>query len=222
MPTVSKKPEASVEKKKRKIIEPAEKSTAPKKKRVKKKCSVEGCKNQVQRAGVCIRHGANRQPQEKVVVANDVCSGSKKYNKDSATQTSPTWEEMFYKLILFQADNNGSTIIPHGDEQNKDLAKWTTNERLLYRQTLRGKVLSPEEAKRTKALQQIGFLFEGRTHPPISERHKEAWMKHYQQLIEYGRINGNFNPPSSKTKSANPSASIGIQNPSQSICKQIS
>lgn len=275
MPTLNKKPEASVEEKKRKKSTKDE-SAPPKRKRARKKCSVEGCNNQVKRAGVCIRHGANRQPQggiQKVSVGTnsvndtadntesvrpkkkkDVGSGSSfknikygydvppipiqqpnstmgtgtgtgeksskdvKTTKNSSQQTSPTWEEMFYKLILFQADNNGSTIIPHGDEQNKDLARWVTNERLLYRQTLRGRVLNPEEAERTKALRQIGFVFEGRTHPPISERNKEAWMKRYQELIEYGRINGNFNPPSSKqTKNINSAASIGAWCSSQRV-----
>ena len=42
---------------------------------------------------------------------------SKKTTKNSSQQTCPTWEEMFYKLILFQADKNGSTIVPPDDEQ---------------------------------------------------------------------------------------------------------
>ncbi|KAL7499064.1 hypothetical protein ACHAWT_008024 [Skeletonema menzelii] len=296
MPTLNKKPEAWMEKKKREIESTEDESAPPKRKRARKKCCVEGCNNQVKRAGVCTRHGANRQPQggrqkinvctnndndtaqtkkKKVASANVGSSSSftqkclpkkltknikygygdsdsssanakarknpsgtvvpvqqpnsttgkgeksvkdEKTTKNSYQQTSPTWEEMLYKLILFQADNNGSTIIPHGDEQNKDLAKWVTNERLLYRQTLRGRVLNPEEAKRTKTLRQIGFLFEGRTHPPISERNKEAWMKRYQELVEYGRINGNFNPPSSKeTKNINPAASIGAWCSSQRL-----
>mmetsp|Transcript_185 Transcript_185/g.272 ORF Transcript_185/g.272 Transcript_185/m.272 type:complete len:315 (-) Transcript_185:85-1029(-) len=133
----------------------------------------------------------------------------KKTTKNSSQQTCPTWEEMFYKLILFQADKNGSTIVPHDDEQHSDLAKWVSNERLLYRQTLRGRVLNQEEAQHTKALQQIGFVFEGRTNPqPNMEKNNENWMKRYQELIEYERINGNFNPPSTG-RDVNAAFSIG-------------
>ena len=71
MPTRSKKPAAVVaetkKKKKRKNETAKDEISGPpkKKKRVRKKCSETGCLNQVKRAGVCVRHGANRQPQAK-------------------------------------------------------------------------------------------------------------------------------------------------------------
>mmetsp|Transcript_4547 Transcript_4547/g.6330 ORF Transcript_4547/g.6330 Transcript_4547/m.6330 type:complete len:166 (-) Transcript_4547:1993-2490(-) len=165
MPTRSKKPAAAVveKKKKRKNETAKDESSGPpkKKKRVRKKCSETGCPNQVKRAGVCVRHGANRQPQAKEkeisidsniddgsaalcdetesspskkgkntkTAASTKCSSAastkaskddstaadngimtkkstyiKKTTKNSSQQTCPTWEEMFYKLILFQAD----------------------------------------------------------------------------------------------------------------------
>jgi hypothetical protein len=126
-----------------------------------------------------------------------------KTTKNSSQQTSPTWEEMFYKLVLFQANNSGSTIVPY-DGESKVLAKWVANERLLYRQSLRGRVLSQEETGHMKALQQIGFVFEGRTNlHPNSERNNENWMKRYQELIEYERINGTFNPPTNGKRDLN-------------------
>lgn len=62
----------------------------------------------------------------------------------SSTKITPSWEEMFYKLVLFQANNNGSTIIPF-DEQHMALSKWAANERMLWRLSLRGQVLTQEE-----------------------------------------------------------------------------
>ena len=121
-----------------------------------------------------------------------------KKTRNASQMTAPTWEEMFYKMVLFQANNQGSTIIPDDETQNKDLAKWAASQRLLYRNaTIQGLFLTHEEIQHKKALQQIGFLFEGRTGTKASARNTAHWNERYEQLKEYGRNRGTYNPPKS-------------------------
>lgn len=112
----------------------------------------------------------------------------------SSTESTPSWEEMFYKLVLFQANNNGSTIVPF-DEEHMALSKWAANERMLWRLSLRGQVLTQEETNHMKALEQIGFLFEART-SPVNNTAKNAatWTSRFQEMIEYERANGTYHP----------------------------
>ena len=63
------------EKKRKEVDLAANIGSGPPKKRVRKRCSAEGCTNNIQNGGVCFRHGAKKKPCSVDDCTNQVVNG---------------------------------------------------------------------------------------------------------------------------------------------------
>ena len=115
---------------------------------------------------------------------------TKKTTKAAAKKKHTTnvekWEERYQELLQFRQDN-GHCVVPLCYPPNPTLSHWVKRQRYQYKLKSDGKH-STLSRHRQALLERIGFVWDS---------HHSNWDEKYQELVEYKKMYGHCNVPSS-------------------------
>ena len=95
------------------------------------------------------------------------------------------WHERFHELLKYR-DEHGHCLVPHNWEGNRQLAQWVKRQRYQFKLKCEGKHSTVSD-ERMKILQKVGFVW---------SRHSAGWEERYNELVEFSRLHGHCNVPS--------------------------
>lgn len=113
-------------------------------------------------------------------------SNGKEFINPIFRKEDANWSKMFDQLFSFVIKHN-HTIIPRGNVETKSLSLWLMKQRKLFRD---GK-LSNEEIEKFKRIN-INLAYDRK------QSFENIWIRHYEDLIKFKKINGHCNPSAIK------------------------
>jgi hypothetical protein len=98
------------------------------------------------------------------------------------------WHQQYEKLLEYR-QKNGHCRVPTKYKDDKSLGHWVGNQRANNNN-------NKLRLDRKTILEEIGFAWKDDT----MNQHDKLWHQHYEQLVEYKRINSNLEVPKSNDK----------------------
>ncbi len=95
------------------------------------------------------------------------------------------WTKRFEELVLYR-EKFGHCLVPHKWSENLALATWVKRQRYQWKLRDQGK-RSTLTKDRREALDTLGFVWDS---------HNAIWEERFNELVEFKRVNGNVNVPS--------------------------
>jgi Helicase associated domain len=100
-------------------------------------------------------------------------------------QQAASWQLRYQELIVFQ-QQYGHCLVPHKWPVNLALSTWVKRQRYQFKLKKQGR-RSTLTDDRQQALTILGFVFDS---------HSVIWEERFQELVEFKRVNGHTNVPS--------------------------